>query len=53
VIVSEPTEETGSPYYLAARFTDERTARRAYQRAQQRLFTTVCDLSAYRFYVHT
>ena len=47
--MSEPTD-TSSPYYLAARFTDERTARRAYQRAQQQLFTTECELSAYRFY---
>jgi hypothetical protein len=48
--VSE-SERTGLPYYLAARFGDERRSRRAYRAAQQQLFTTECDLSAYRFYM--
>jgi len=36
-------------FYLAARFAAEGAAGQAYFRAQQAIFNTDCDLSAYRF----
>jgi hypothetical protein len=49
---SPPPSAAEAPYYLAAAFTDERRAGRAYNRAAELLFATEgCDLSAYRFYV--
>jgi hypothetical protein len=47
-----PGTESGPPlprYCRAVRFPDERGALRAYGRAQELLFASRCDLSAYRF----
>ncbi len=41
------------PYYRAARFTGEKPARRAYNRAQETIFQAPdCELSAYRFHLN-
>jgi hypothetical protein len=42
-------EAEPDPYYLAARFSREQTAGRAYSQAQQTIFSQDCDLSVYRF----
>ena len=41
-------EDRGESYYQAARFTGERPAGRAYQRAQQLIYDNPCELSAFR-----
>ena len=46
----QPAEPPGQPepYYQAARFPTERSARRVYFATQDELFKTECDLSSYR-----
>ncbi len=45
---TRPTDPVNR-YALAARFLTERTAHRAYFRAQEAVFAAPCDLSVYRF----
>jgi hypothetical protein len=54
VIVSQPPPgpklgQPLPPYYRAARFRSHAVAGAAYQRAQDLLFASQCDLSTYRF----
>ena len=43
------SEQEAVPYHRTARFADDRTAAGVYQHIQATIFTTPCDLSAYRF----
>jgi coenzyme F420-reducing hydrogenase gamma subunit len=41
-------ESEKAPFHLAARYADEHTSETPYDQAQQAIYETPCDLSAYR-----
>ena len=48
----EQSKQDPTPYYRAARFHGEKPAGRAYNQAQETIFTAPdCELSAYRFHL--